>query len=198
MKIMLIAILLFVTSTATALNREVKIPNSLGYIITVEKSNGNATWHIYGSKRYESVLLFRLNLSHANILLQAADRADAFYKEINQSGKCPTSTVKSGSFGKIRKNGVMEFEVICNNNRNSLKITMHDKHVINYFTVNANPAQVRQMAQKLVKELGGEIPSVTISPPKKVGSHSHNGRVHSHAFPQEGVGHKHGNGAIGK
>ena len=158
MKKILITLSLMLVVTASALKREVKIkkPNGVLPDITVVKENGRATWNIYKSERSDRVSLYGLNIHHANKLLQAANRAQAFYKEIAGSGRCPNSKVKSGSFGEIqeyKKGDSISFEVVCSKNKIQLEIMMTDEYVIDFLIIRTEPAHLKLLSQRLITEL---------------------------------------------
>ena len=158
MKIILLAIVITLMTSASALKREIKIqkPSAVLPDITVTKENGQAVWTMYKYDRPDSVMLHRLNINHANLLLKYSDRAQAYYQEIAEAGRCPSGKISSGKFGKLQngdKSDEATFEVVCNKNQLKLKIVMTDEYIIDYLSIQTEPKHLKLFAQRLIAEL---------------------------------------------
>ena len=150
--IWLLSYVLLYTNYASALDREYII--STNPKITVTESGDRKTWRIYGTEGIGSVLLIRLGLNEAKYLLNMAETAKSFYKEIIDSGRCPDGIVKSGRFGAIKGPfSEIHFEVVCERNNILMHITMFDEHVVNFLIIRMEAKNLERIAKKLISAL---------------------------------------------
>lgn len=144
----IILIGLSISFNVHALKKEITIKtrSSSLPLTKVTIDNNKITWSAFKMDGPDSVLLYSLNKSHAERLLDISRKAKNSYSEIINQGRCPKYVVKSGEIGRISYGNEIIFEVVCSNNNIMVQITMIDEYAINIVTNKVEWRDIEKLA----------------------------------------------------
>lgn len=145
------------STQALALTQEIKVNldlNKFPLVTVIMSSDREPLWSAALIQGGNSVVVLNLDLNDAKAMLKIADKADNSYDEMKAMGRCPTSTVRSGTLGRLEGwGGSLWFEVVCEKNNILVHVTMLDEYAINQTLNKLEGYQLRILAKNIIREL---------------------------------------------